>query len=225
MMKPHDAVPLPDYLELPLSDMQRRIDAFQADLQRRHTVRSFSDRPVPRSIIESAIRAAGSAPSGANHQPWYFVAIGSPEAKAKLKALAEPEEGRFYGGKAGEEWLDALAPLGTDADKPYLTMAPWIIAIFGQRRGGVSSGEQRKNYYMPESVGIAMGFLIAALHQAGLAMLTHTPKPMDFLNQLCGRPVSEKPYLLLVVGYPAADATVPVHALRKKTLEEISAFI
>jgi iodotyrosine deiodinase len=224
-MKPHDAVPLMDYREYPVEEMQLRVDRFADRLKRRHTVRSFSDRPVPKAIIERAIEAAGTAPSGANHQPWFFCAIGSPDVKSKLRVLAEAEEQGFYGGKAGDEWLDALGPLGTDDDKPYLEIAPWIIAVFGQRRGGIGKGDDRKNYYVPESVGISMGFLIAALHHAGLTMLTHTPKPMNFLNELCGRPQSEKPYLLLVAGYPAQDATVPTHATRKKALDEIASFI
>lgn len=224
-MQPHDAVPLMDFRMFDPADMQARIDCFHEDMRRRHTVRNFSDRPVERAIIERAIMTAGTAPSGANHQPWHFCAIGSAKAKATLRQKAELEEQAFYSGMAGEEWLDALRPLGTDAHKPYLEVAPWIIAVFGQRRGGVHAGEQRKNYYMPESVGIAMGFLIAALHQAGLVMLTHTPKPMTFLNGLCGRPESEKPYLLLVVGYPAEDATVPVHATIKKDITEIASFI
>lgn len=207
------------------ADMQARIDGFHEDMRRRHTVRNFSDKPVDRAIIERAIMTAGTAPSGANHQPWHFCAIGSAQAKATLRQKAELEEQAFYSGMAGEEWLDALSPLGTDAHKPYLEVAPWIIAVFGQRRGGVHAGEQRKNYYMPESVGIAMGFLIAALHQAGLVMLTHTPKPMNFLNGLCGRPESEKPYLLLVVGYPTDDATVPIHATIKKDIAEIASFV
>ncbi len=222
---PHEAVPLMDWEERPADEMVARAVAFHDLMRRRHTVRDFSSRPVAREVIERAILAAGTAPSGANHQPWFFCAIGSGPVKAELRRLAEAEERAFYAGKAGAEWLDALAPLGTDADKAYLETAPWIIAVFGQRRGGVGAGDQRKNYYVPESVGIAMGFLIAALHGAGLALLTHTPKPMDFLNEMCGRPVSEKPYLLLVVGYPAEGATVPVHALRKKTLEEIASFI
>lgn len=224
-MQTHAAVPLMDYQEYAPDEMFRRVDRFYKEIKRRHTVRSFSERPVSRMIIERAIRAAGTAPSGANHQPWFFCAIGSPEKKAKLRALAEREEEEFYAGKGGEEWLDALKPLGTDAHKPYLEIAPWVIAVFGQRRGGIDAGAQRKNYYVPESVGIAMGFLIAALHSAGLVTLTHTPKPMTFLNALCGRPETEKPYLLLVVGYPAAAATIPVHALKKKQFEEIATFI
>ena len=224
-MKPHDAIPLMDYKEYPADEMVRRSQAFCAQIKRRHTVRSFSDRPVPREIIEHAIAAAGSAPSGANHQPWFFCAIGSAQVKKRLREQAEEEERSFYAGKAGREWLEALEALGTDDNKPYLEIAPWIIAVFGQRRGGANPGEQRKNYYIAESVGIAMGFLVAALHHAGLVTLTHTPKPMDFLNDLCGRPASEKPYLLLVVGYPAEGATVPLHAIKKKTFDEIASFI
>lgn len=224
-MKAHDTVPLTDFIEYPPEEMRTRAQSFYDLMRHRHTVRSFSDRPVPRDIIETCVRTAGTAPSGANHQPWFFCLIGDPEVKKRLRTLAEAEEKAFYDGAAGEEWLEALAPLGTDADKPHLDTAPWIIAIFGQRRGGVSVGEQRKNYYIPESVGISMGFLIAALHNAGLVTLTHTPKPMAFLNELCGRPASEKPYLLLVVGYPAENATVPTHALLKKSLAEIASVI
>jgi nitroreductase len=194
-------------------------------MKQRHTVREFSDRLVDAAVIEAAIAAAGLAPSGANHQPWHFCAIGSAEKKKILRELAEKEEREFYAGKASEAWLDALAPLGTDAHKPYLEHAPWIIAIFGQRKGGIDEDGEQQTYYVPESVGIAMGFLIAALHHAGLCMLTHTPKPMTFLNDLCARPKSEKPYLLLVVGYPAEGATVPLHALKKKPLDQIASFI
>jgi nitroreductase len=224
-VKDHESIPLPDWRELPRAEMIANAQAFHARMRERHTVRSFSDRPVPREVIEAAVRAAGTAPSGANHQPWFFSIIGSPEVKRELRARAETEERAFYAGKAGEEWLRALAPLGTDANKPYLETAPWIIAVFGQRKGGVRQGEDRQNYYVPESVGVAMGFLIAALHHAGVATLTHTPKPMTFLNDLCGRPVSEKPYLLLVCGYPAPDATVPVHATIKKPFDDIAAFL
>ncbi len=224
-MKAHDAVPLMDFVERPPAEMAAGVATFAARMKQRHTVRHFSDRPVPRAIIEDAIRAAATAPSGANHQPWYFCAIGSADKKAVLRDLAEKEEREFYSGKAGAEWLDALDPLGTDADKPYLAIAPWIIAVFGQRRGGVGPDDDRKNYYVPESVGIAMGFLISAIHHAGLVMLTHTPKPMTFLNDLCGRPNSEKPYLLLVVGYPAEGATVPVHATLKKPFDKVASFI
>lgn len=224
-MQEHDKLQLMDYREYPAEDMARRAAEFYAEIKRRHTVRQFSDRPVPRPIIETCLRAAGTAPSGANHQPWYFCAIGTAEIKKKVREAAEHEERAFYGGKAGAEWLDALKPLGTDASKPYLETAPWLIAIFAQRQGGVRADIQRQNYYVTESVGIATGFLIAALHHAGLATLTHTPKPMNFLNAICNRPDTERPYLLLVAGYPAADASVPVHATIKKPLEEIAEFM
>ncbi len=224
-MQEHDQVPLPDWQELPPDEMQRRAEAFRAAIARRHTVRSFADRPVPRALIETCLAAAGRAPSGANNQPWFFSVIGDPALKRRVRAAAEAEERSFYAGRAGDEWLAALRPLGTDADKPFLESAPWLIAIFAQRRGGATPDEARKNYYVSESVGIATGFLIAALHAAGLATLTHTPNPMGFLNRLCGRPETEKPFLLLVVGYPAAGTTVPAAALVKKPLAEISAFL
>lgn len=224
-MKDHPSAPLPDYLELPVEDMRARAREYFLEMRRRHTVRSFSDRPVPLDIIMDCIRTAGTAPSGANHQPWYFSVIGSPEIKAEVRRKAEAEERTFYAGKAGEEWLSALDPLGTDDCKPFLETAPWLIAIFSQRRGGVSVVETRKNYYISESCGIATGFLIAALHHAGLATLTHTPKPMNFLNDICGRPETDKPYILLVTGYPSSDATVPLHALVKKPLEDISNYL
>jgi iodotyrosine deiodinase len=207
------------------ADMIAAANAFYDDIRTRHSVRAFSDRPIPRAVIEAAVKAAGTAPSGANHQPWFFSIIGSPAIKKELREKAEQEERAFYAGKGGAEWLDALAPLGTDANKPFLEYAPWIIAIFGQRKGGIRKGIERQNYYVPESVGIAMGFLMAALHKAGVATLTHTPKPMTFLNDMCGRPVSEKPYLLLVCGYPAEGATVPVHATIKKPFDEIAEFL
>lgn len=224
-MRPHDSIPLPDWEVLTPDEMEVRAQAFLQTMRRRHTVREFSDRPVPRFVIEAAVRTAGTAPSGANHQPWFFAIIGSKEMKRELREKAEAEERAFYGGKAGEEWLGALHPLGTDECKPFLETAPWIIAVFGQRKGGVRRGIERQNYYVPESVGIAMGFLIAALHQSGLATLTHTPKPMTFLNEMCGRPSSEKPYLLLVCGYPAKNATIPVHATIKKPFDEIAQFL
>ncbi|WP_394730049.1 nitroreductase family protein [Altererythrobacter sp. GH1-8] len=224
-MQDHDSVPLSDWEELPPEQMLAEARAFFGRMSTRHSIRQFSDRPIPREVIEQAILTAGRAPSGANHQPWFFSAIGSPDKKKTLRELAEKEERAFYEGRASEEWLDALADLGTDAHKPYLETAPWVIAVFGQRKGGIDDDGATQNYYVPESVGIAMGFLIAALHNAGCAMLTHTPKPMSFLNDLCGRPKSEKPYLLLVVGYPAEGATVPTHALKKKPLDRIANFI
>ena len=190
-------------------DMVARAKGFAQTMQTRRTVRDYSDSPVDRSIIERAIAAARSAPSGANQQPWHFVAISDADTKRRIREAAEAEERAFYGGRAGDEWLDALAHLGTDADKPFLETAPWLIVLFAQRWGTDANGKRVKNYYVPESVGIACGFLIAALHNAGLATLTHTPAPMKFLTEICGRPDSEKPFVLLVVGHPAEGATVP----------------
>ncbi len=218
-------VPLPDYVEYPVDDMRARAQAFYALIRKRHTVRDFSDRPVPRDIIETCLLAAGTAPNGANHQPWHFAVIGSADKKQEICAAAEVEERAFYEGKAGKEWLDALAPLGTDADKAFLSRAPWLIAVFGARRSRSADGVLRKNYYVPESVSIAAGFLLCALHQAGLVTLTHTPSPMGFLNALCGRPADEKPYLLIVTGYPAPGATIPAHAMDKKPLDAIASFL
>ena len=222
---PETHEPLTTWREYPLAEMQARATAFHQDMSLRRSVRSFSGKPVDRAIIEACIGAAGTAPSGANHQPWFFSCIGSAEKKAQVRKAAEAEEASFYAGRASEEWLDALSPIGTDADKPYMEIAPWLIAIFAQRRGGVEAGDDRKNYYIHESVGIATGLLIAACQQAGLATLVHTPNPMGFLNELCDRPKTEKPFLVLVAGYPAGDAMVPKHALKKKPLEEISAFL
>ncbi|AVO44399.1 nitroreductase family protein [Phreatobacter cathodiphilus] len=218
-------VPLPDHVGLPEEEMQARADAFLADIRRRHTVRDFSGRPVPRALIETCIRAAGTAPNGANHQPWHFCVIGDPAVKRRIREAAEAEEREFYAGKAGEEWLKALGPLGTDPEKPFLETAPWLIAVFGARRSASADGVMRKNYYVPESVSIAVGFLIVALHRAGLVSLTHTPAPMGFLNAICGRPADEKPYILMVVGHPAEGATIPAHALEKKPLEAIASFL
>ena len=218
-------VPLPDYKEFPLEEMQCRARDFYEEIRRRHTVRDYVSKPVPRDIIETCLRAAGTAPNGANRQPWHFVAISDPGVKRKIREGAEAEEREFYAGRAGEEWLEALEAIGTDANKPFLEIAPWLICIFAERKGHDGEGRKRKNYYVPESVGIATGFLLAALHHAGLATLTHTPSPMNFLNKLLNRPESDKPYILLVVGYPALDATVPEHALRKKPLAEIATFV
>ncbi|MBN8962618.1 MAG: nitroreductase family protein [Rhizobiales bacterium] len=217
-------VPLPDYVERPQQDMQARADAFYDGIRRRHTVREFSNRPVPRQLIETCLKAAGTAPSGANHQPWHFSVIGSAAMKARIRVAAEEEERAFYAGRAGAEWLAALKPLGTDPDKPFLEIAPWLICVFGARKSRSADGVMRKNYYVPESVAIATGFLIAALHHAGLATLTHTPAPMSFLNEICGRPEAEKPYILLVTGYPAENAHIPRHATEKKSLSEIATF-
>lgn len=199
--------------------------AFYEEIRTRHSVRDFDSRPVPRDIIETCIRAAGTAPSGANHQPWHFAAVCDPGRKARIRAAAEAEERAFYAGKAGEEWLQALAPLGTDPDKPFLEQAPWLIAVFGARRSASADGVLRKNYYVPESVSIAAGFLILALHRAGLAALTHTPAPMGFLNEICRRPPEEKPYILMVTGYPRPGAAIPLHATEKRPLEQIASFL
>ena len=205
--------------------MLSEAQSFLSKMARRRTVRDFAPDPVPREVIEAAIRAAGTAPSGANHQPWHFVAISDPDVKRRIRIAAEAEEAAFYGGKASDEWLDALAPIGTDANKPFLETAPWLIACFAQKRGGPRAGDDLKNYYVTESVGLAVGMLITSLHLAGLATLTHTPAPMKFLTEICERPVTEKPFVLLVVGHPAAGATVPKHALLKKPLEAISTFL
>jgi nitroreductase len=212
-----------DFAALPEADMRERAKSFRALLQRRRTVRDFSDRAVPRALVEDAVMTAASAPSGANQQPWTFVCISDPAVKARIRVAAEEEERTFYESRAGEEWLEALAPLGTDWRKPFLETAPWLIACFGQRYGLGPEGKRIKHYYVPESVGIAMGFLIAALHNAGLATLTHTPSPMGFLNEICGRPAHEKAYVLLVAGYPAENCTVP--KIEKKSLDQVSVWI
>jgi iodotyrosine deiodinase len=217
-------VPLPDFPTYPVDEMQARAAAFHAAMLSRRSVRAFSDTPVAREVIAHCVLTAGSAPSGANHQPWYFACVGSAGKKREIREAAEAEEREFYSGKAGADWLDALAPIGTDADKPYMEIAPWLICIFAQRRGGVREGEDRKNYYIHESVGIATGMLISACHMAGLATLVHTPNPMTFLNGICGRPETEKPFLILVAGHPADDAMVPRHALIKKPLDAIAGF-
>jgi nitroreductase len=215
--------PLPSYREVPVEEMRTRAAAFYEEVRRRRTVREFSDRSVPRGIIETCLLAAGTAPNGANLQPWHFVVVSSPEIKRKIRMAAEEEEREFYSGRAPQEWLDALAPLGTDEHKPFLEDAPYLIAVFAQRYGILPDGRQVKHYYVNESVGIATGILITALHHAGLVTLTHTPSPMGFLKAILHRPEHERPFLLLVVGYPAEDARVPV--ISKKPLEDIATFI
>lgn len=222
---PETHLPLEGYRLLPEAEMRQRALAFHETMRTRRSVRAFSVRPVPQGLIEACVRAAGTAPSGANHQPWFFACVGSPEKKREIREAAEAEERAFYAGKAGTEWLDALTPIGTDADKPYMETAPWLICIFAQRRGGAEAGEDRKNYYIHESVGIATGLLMAACHEAGLATLVHTPNPMNFLNGICGRPATEKPFLILVAGHPAEGAMVPKHALKKKPLSDIADFL
>lgn len=228
-MQDHDSVPytLPD---LPDDIRIARAGAFAEHISRRRSCRYFSDAPVPRAIIEAAIKAAGSAPNGANHQPWHFAVISSPDKKRAIREAAEAEEREFYGAagdgaKASDQWLDALAPLGTDADKPFLETAPWLIVVFAQRKGGIAEDGTTRNYYVNESVGIACGMLITCLHEAGLATLTHTPSPMGFLRDLCGRPAVEKPLMIIVTGKPAPDATVPTHALHKKPLSQITSWL
>lgn len=224
-MQQHDAVPLNDFVEYQPAEMLVRSEQFYADIKRRHSIRKFSDRPVAKAIIENCLKAAGTAPNGANHQPWHFVAIHSQDVKKQVREQAEAHEKGFYEGRGGDEWLGALKPLGTDADKPYLEHAPWLIAIFSQKNTQQEDGNTQANYYVHESVGIATGFLINALHHCGLATLTHTPKPMNFLSKICDRPDNERPYMLLIVGYPAEDATIPQHALNKKRLDEIVTFL
>ena len=217
---PHDA-----YVEYPVIEMRQRATAFFTEINKRRTVREFADRPIPRDIIEQCLLAAGTAPNGANLQPWQFVVIADPAIKQQIRAAAEEEEREFYGGRAPEEWLAALAPLGTDENKSFLTTAPYLIAIFAKSYDILPDGKRVKNYYAQESVGIATGILITALHHAGLVTLTHTPSPMGFLNEVLDRPKNERPFLLLVVGYPATGCTIPIHAIKKKQLEEIAVFI
>lgn len=215
-------IPL-QFREYPLGEMVQRAADFRAEMQRRRTVRHFSPRSVPREIIEECLRTAGTAPNGANLQPWHFVVVSDAERKRAIRSAAEKEEREFYGGRAPQEWLDALAPLGTDEHKPFLEIAPYLIVCFAQSYGVLPDGRKVKNYYATESVGIAIGMLITAVHHAGLAALTHTPSPLGFLNEICGRPNNERPILLLVIGYPAEDAQVP--SITKKPLEEIVTFL
>jgi iodotyrosine deiodinase len=212
--------PLTDYFEYSEPEMCQRAKQFYEDIKRRRTVRDFSDRPVPIEIINHCLLAAGTAPNGANLQPWHFAIIRDPQIKSGIRVAAEKEEREFYSGKAPQAWLDALAPLGTDSNKPFLETAPYLIVVFSKTHEVRENGSLVKHYYANESVGIATGFLINALHHCGLATLTHTPSPMKFLNQILDRPANERPFVLLVVGYPAADAQVPV--ISKKTLDQIT---
>ena len=215
-------IPLPDFVELAHEEMRQRAQGFYDGIRKRHTVREFSPRPVPRDLIETCLLAAGTAPSGANLQPWRFVAVGDPAVKRRIREAAEQEERVFYRERAPKEWLDALAALGTDEHKPFLETAPWLIVVFALSYGLLPDGRRVHNYYVQESVGIATGILIAALHSAGLATLTHTPSPMRFLNQVLGRPDNERPFLILVAGHPRDDAKVP--SISKKPLDEIAEF-
>ncbi|MDX1392951.1 MAG: nitroreductase family protein [Gemmatimonadota bacterium] len=203
--------------------MRARAEAFRDEVRRRRTVRHFSDEPVPPGVVEACLEAAGTAPNGANRQPWHFVVVTDPAVKSRIREAAEDEERDFYENRAPPEWLEALRHLGTDEHKPFLERAPVLIAVFAESYEVAPDGERHKNYYVTESVGIATGILITGLHTAGLATLTHTPSPMGFLNDILGRPANERPFLLLVVGYPAEDAHVP--DITKKPLEEIASFI
>lgn len=217
--------PLTTWQELPPAQMRERAAGFLAEMGRRRSVRDFSSRPVPREVIEDCLLAAGTAPSGANQQPWFFSLIEDPSRKRRIREAAEAEERAFYAGRAPQEWLDALAPLGTDPDKPFLEEAPLLIAIFAQKYGVRPDGSRFSHYYVPESVGIATGVLVTALHHAGLATLTHTPSPMGFLNEICGRPPNERPVILLVVGYPKPGCSVPRAGGVKKPLDAIAQWL
>ncbi|MFN2104786.1 MAG: nitroreductase family protein [Candidatus Promineifilaceae bacterium] len=222
-MAKKNLIPLDGYQQYTDEEMIRRAQAFYDSMRRRRTVRDFSSRVVPREVIENCLRTAGSAPSGANMQPWHFVVVSDPDIKRAIREAAEEEERRFYSQRATPEWLEALAPLGTDEHKPFLETAPYLIVIFAQSYGVDEEGRRIRHYYVQESVGIATGLLIAAVHNAGLVSLTHTPSPMGFLNELLERPSNERPFLILVVGYPAKDARVP--DISKKSLDEIVTFL
>jgi nitroreductase len=228
-MRDHKSIP---YALPPVSDEESisRACKLRDSLKQRRTCRFFSDAPVSQDVIEAAIEAAGTAPNGANHQPWHFAAVSSHDKKRAIREAAEAEEKRFYGAdgdapKASDEWLDALSTLGTDADKPFLETAPWLIVVFAQRKGGMHEDGKTQNYYVNESVGIACGMLITTLHEAGLATLTHTPSPMGFLRDICERPEWEKPLMVVVVGHPSEGATVPAHAVKKKPLTQIASWL
>lgn len=228
-MREHDTIPY-SLNRLPDNESVTRATALRDRLKQRRTCRYFSDQPVPREVIEAAIEAAGTAPNGANHQPWHFAVVESAKKKRAIREAAEDEERRFYGAdgadpKASEEWLGALRELGTDEDKPFLETAPYLIVVFAQRKGGIEEDGKTQNYYVNESVGIACGMLIATLNEAGLATLTHTPSPMGFLREACERPEWEKPLMIVVVGHPSEEATVPTHALKKKPLTQIASWL
>jgi iodotyrosine deiodinase len=217
----YEALALPDHVQMPNDQALAAAEAFRDYMKKRHSVRQYSNHAVPEAVVTACIEAACTAPSGANHQPWHFVAISDPVMKARIREAAEEEEREFYAGGAGDEWLAALEPIGTGVEKPHLTDAPWLIVVFAQRYGLTEEGARYKNYYVPESVGIATGMLITALHQAGLVCLEHTPNPMKFLPEMCGRPAHEKAVMILPVGYPAAEATVPAVAKRKKPRDQV----
>jgi nitroreductase len=222
-MSKYNFIPLSNFIEYSPEDMIKRSESFYNQVKQRRTVRDFSDKPVSKEVIENCIRAAGTAPSGANLQPWHFVVVSDLKIKKQIRIAAEEEEKEFYTKRAPKEWLDALAPLGTDEQKPFLEKAPNLIAIFSKSYDLLPDGRKVKQYYSQESVGIACGILITAIHNAGLVSLTHTPSPMNFLNEILGRPGNERPFLLLVVGYPGKDAKVP--NIKKKELKEIASYI
>lgn len=215
-----EQIPLVGFEKRSDSELEQRSFAFYQHIRKRRSVRDFSDVPIPESVIQNCVLAAGTAPNGANLQPWHFCVVRSHDVKSRIRRAAEIEEYEFYNGKAPQDWLDALAPLGTDASKPFLEVASTLIVVFAKSYGVGEDGEKIKHYYVNESVGIATGFLIAALHDAGCATLTHTPSPMKFLNEILERPVNERPFLVLVAGFPAERATVP--AITKKSIEEIA---
>jgi nitroreductase len=218
---PYEPIKLPDRVQLSEDEAIQKSQIFFKYMCKRHSVRDFSSNPISKKIIENIIATAGQAPSGANQQPWHFVAIKDLSMKKMIREAAEKEEKNFYTGGASDEWISALEPIGTGISKPHLTEAPWLIVVFAERYGKKTDGSRSKNYYVPESVGIAMGFLIAAIHNAGLVCLEHTPNPMKFLNNLCGRPDNEKPIMILPVGHPSEDANIPKAAKLKKPLKKI----
>jgi len=220
----YEPLALPDRVQLSPDQATKASKDFLAYMKKRHSVRDYANTAVPREVIENIIATAASAPSGANRQPWHFVAVADPDMKAQIRAAAEEEEKSFYQGGAGDEWLSALEPIGTGVEKPHLTNAPWLIVVFAERYGLNPDGSRYKNYYINESVGIALGFLIAAIHNAGLVCLEHTPNPMKFLNTLCNRPINEKPVMVIPVGYPTETATIPAAAKQKKPLDKVSSF-
>ena len=215
-------IPYKNYKSYSIEEMKKRSQVFLENIKERRTIRNFSEKPVPKEIIENCLRAASSAPSGANRQPWHFSVVSDPETKKKIREAAEKEEKKLYSGRAPDEWLEALEPLGTDENKPFLELAPYLIIIFSESYGLDTEGKKIKNYYVSESVGIATGLLITALHNAGLATLTHTPSPMNFLREILGRGENERAFLILVTGLPADDVEVP--NIRKKSLEEYTSF-
>ena len=218
-------VDLPDHNTVAPEDALAAAEAFLATMKTRHSIRQFATTDIAQDVIETAIATAGRAPSGANQQPWHFVAIKTPAMKTRIREAAEKEEQAFYDGGGGDEWITALEPIGTGPHKPHLTDAPWLIVVFAQRYGLDEDGHRYKHYYVPESVGIATGLLVTALHHAGLSCLIHTPNPMSFLNEMCQRPVNEKPVMIIPVGYPASDATVPAAALAKKPIHQIMSIL